>query len=117
MKIQINDHRKIFAVQEEFNKLFPHLKLEFLSKPSKVGNPASEKVMDESSKTLGACRVVHTKGELTLSHAMTVADLKETLRDTFGLSVRILRRLRDKWIQTTENENLSLDEQDKNETN
>lgn len=35
MKIAINDNRKIFAIQEEFNTAFPYLKLEFYSKPHK----------------------------------------------------------------------------------
>ena len=30
MKITLNDRRKIFAIQEEFNTIYPFLKLEFL---------------------------------------------------------------------------------------
>ncbi|MBI1767155.1 MAG: hypothetical protein HYR67_02130 [Bacteroidetes bacterium] len=112
MKIQINDHRKIFAVQEEFNKFLPHMRIDFLSKSSHLKSSASEKLMD-GSKTLGDCRVVHAKGDLTLLHSMTVADLKETLRDVYGLSVVVLRRSGTKWIETEENANFSLDEQDK----
>ena len=112
MKIQINDHRKIFAVQGEFNKLFPHVRIDFLSKSSNLKSSASEKIMN-SSKTLGDCRTVHAKGELTLLHSMTVADLKETLRDAYGLTVMVSRKSGTKWIETEENANLSLDEQDK----
>lgn len=108
MKIQINDHRKIFALQEEFNKFFPNLKIEFLSKPSKVGNPPSEKLV-KGAKTLGDCRVVHNKGELTLLPSTTVADLKQTLADTYGLSIVILRRSGHKWIET--NDKLTLETQ------
>jgi hypothetical protein len=102
MKIQINDHRKIFAIQEEFNKFYPNLKIEFLGKPSKVGNPPSEKQV-KGVKTLGDCRVVHNKGELTLSAAITISDLKQTLADSYGLSAVFFRRLGDKWIETTDN--------------
>ena|SRR5688572_26265943 len=101
MKIQINDHRKIFALQEEFSKFFPNLKIEFLGKPSKVGNPSSEKLV-KATKTLGDCRVVHNKGELTLSLATTISDLKQTLADTYGLTVVFLRRSGDQWIETTD---------------
>jgi len=113
MKIEINDHRKIFAVQEEFNKIFPHLRLAFLSKPSKVGEAASKKIMKERSKTLGDCRVVHTKGELTLSPSMTVADLQQSLSDNYGLSVLVYLRSGKDWIETTGNGKLSLADQDK----
>jgi hypothetical protein len=101
MKMQINDHRKIFAVQEEFNKFFPNLRVEFLGKPSKVGNPPSEKMV-KASKTLGDCRVVHNKGELTLSLSSTTAELKQTLADTYGLSAVFLQRSGDKWIETND---------------
>lgn len=116
MKIQINDHRKIFAIQEEFNKFFPHIKIEFFGKPSKVGNPASTKTVDRN-KTLGDCRAVHTKGELTLSSSMTVADLKQTLADTYGLTAAVLRKSGTTWIETPENGNLTLEEQNKNAEN
>lgn len=100
MKIDINDHRKIFAFQEEFNSLFPHMKVEFLSKPSRAASPASKKIM-KNSKTLGNCRLEHNKGQLTLLPAMTASDLMQTLRDTYGLSV------------IPENAAYSLDEHDK----
>ena len=113
MKITINDHRKIFAVQEQFTKLFPNLRIEFLSKPSKVGERASEKIMKERSKTLGDCRVVHTKGDLTLSPSMTVSDLQQSLTDNYGLSVLVFFKSGKDWVETTENGRLTLEDQDK----
>lgn len=110
MKIQINDHRKIFAIQEEFNKLFPRLKVEFRGKPNKVGSSPSEKIYS-SSKTLGDCRIKHTEGELTITPSMTAADLKQILGDKYGLSINLLRQSGSEWIETTNNNNLSLQEQ------
>ena len=112
MKIIINDHRKNFAVQEECNKLYPDLKIEFLSKPGKVGGAHSEKIIKETGKTLGECRVVHTKGELTLLHSMTVGDLNQALSDTYGLSAMILRKSGTQWIETKVNEQLGIEKQD-----
>ena len=53
MEITINDRRKIFAILEEFNTVFPYLRLEFFAKPSKLGGAVSNKVIKHSSKTLG----------------------------------------------------------------
>jgi hypothetical protein len=97
MKIQINDHRKLFAVQKEFSQFFPNWRLEFLAKPNKIGNAPSGKVVKEPSKRLGDCRVLHNKGELTLTAGMTVGDLTEDLASTYGLSVRLLRKKADGW--------------------
>jgi hypothetical protein len=112
MKISINDHRKIFAVQEEFSQMFPHLRLVFLSKPNKVGVASSKKMMIES-KTLGDCRVVHTKGDLTLSPSMTVADLQQSFSDNFGLSARVYLKSGNDWVETSSNGRLSIEDQDK----
>jgi hypothetical protein len=112
MKISINDHRKIFTVQEEFNQLFPHLRLSFLRKPNKASEASSRKIINAGGQTIGQCRVVHTKGELTVSPSMTVADLQESFRDNFGLSVLVFWRSVNDWVETTENGILSLREQD-----
>jgi hypothetical protein len=110
MKIQINDHRKIFTIQEEYSKLFPRLKIEFLGKPNKVGSSPSQKICS-ASKTLGDCRLKHTEGELTITPSMTVADLKQILGDKYGLSIIIFCQSGNEWIETTDNNKLSLQEQ------
>jgi hypothetical protein len=110
MKIEINDHRKIFAIQDEFSKLFPNLKIEFLGKPNKTGSPASTKIY-KSNKTIGDCRIKHTTGELTITPNMTAADLKQVLADKFGLSITVLRKTGPDWVETTDNNKLSLQEQ------
>jgi hypothetical protein len=63
MTIAINDRRKIYAIQEEFNTVFPYLKLEFLAKPSKPGGASSKKFMKHSSKTIGECRTISQQGK------------------------------------------------------
>ena len=110
MKTQINDHRKIYALQEEFTNLFPRLKIEFLSKPNKLGSSPSGKISG-ASKTLGDSRIKHTSGELTITPSMTSADLKQILGDKYGLSINILRQTGREWVEITNNGNLSLQEQ------
>jgi hypothetical protein len=110
MKIQINDHRKIFAIQEEFSKLFPRLKIEFLAKPNKTGGSPSNKISN-ASNTIGDSRIQHTTGELTITPSMTAADLKQILGDKYGLSIAIFRLSGTQWIETTHNNKLSLQEQ------
>ena len=113
MKIIINDHRKIFAIQKEFSELFPNLKIEFFTKPHKSGGASSKRIMKHPSKTLGESRVVHTKGMLTITPNMTVADLEQIFRDTYGLSVRLLRKSGKTWIETNATDGWALEEQNK----
>ena len=111
MEIIINDHRKIKAIQEEFNILFPYLKIEFFSKPHQKGGGSSKKLMKSNSKTLGECRVMHSKGHLSIVPSMTVADLEEMFRDRYGLAVQVFRKSGRSWLETTATDGWSLEKQ------
>ena len=111
MKITINDTRKIFAIQEEFNTAFPYLKLEFFAKPHKLGGASPKKLVKSNSKTLGECRTIHNKGHISITPKMTVADLEQRFADTYGLSVQIFRKSGKVWLETTVTDKWSLEEQ------
>ena len=111
MKIIINDHRKIFAIQKEFSELFPNLKIEFFSRPYRAGGASPKKLMKHPSKTLGECRIAHTKGMLSITPGMTVADLEENFRDIYGLSAQVFRRSGKTWLETTATDGWTLEEQ------
>ena len=113
MKILINDHRKLFAIQKEFREMFPYLKLEFFSKPNKVGAPSSLKKMKDPGNTIGQCRVIHNNGTLTITPAMTVADLENGFSDVFGLTVKVFRKSGKVWFNTSATVGLTLESQNK----
>lgn len=113
MKININDNRKIFTIQEEFNTLFPYLKIEFFSKPHKVGGASGKKLIKHNSKTLGECRTIHNNGEITITPSLTVSDLEQRFQDVYGLNVQIFRKSGKVWLETTVTDGWSLDEQNK----
>ena len=113
MKITINDRRKIFAIQEDFNKLFPCLKLEFLSKPHKTGGASAKKFVKHNSKTLGECRTIHNNGEITITPNMTVSELEQRFDDVYGLRVQVFRHSGKSWLETTITNGWTLEEQNK----
>ena len=113
MKIIINDHRKIFAIQNEFSEMFPYLKLEFFSKPHQAGGPSSKTLVHHPSKTIGQCRVIHNKGSLTITPLMRVADLEQNCNDVYGLSVQVFRKSGKVWLETTATDYWTLEEQNK----
>ncbi len=90
MQIEINNNRKVFTIQEEFNTLFPNLKIAFHEKPSKPGGIPSAKMV-KSSKSLSECRAVHNTGFITIVPAMTPDELKQVFRDIYQLSVKIYK--------------------------
>lgn len=111
MKITINDNRKIFAIQEEFNSAFPYLKLEFFAKPHTVGGGSAKKLIRHSSKTLGECRTVHNKGHITITPQMTVAELEQRFSDAYGLGVQVFRKSGKVWLETTVTDSWTLEQQ------
>lgn len=113
MKITINDHRKIFAIQEEFNTAFPNLKLEFYVKPHQSGGSSEKEFIKHSSKTLGECRTIHEDGNITITPNMTVMNLEENFRNIYGLGVQVLKKAGNAWIETTETSGLTLEEENK----
>lgn len=113
MQLVINDHRKIHAIQEEFNQLFPYLKIEFFSKDSGANSKYSEKVIKHPDKTLGECRLIHDKGSLTVTPQMTVAQLVQNFSDVYGLTVKIFRQSGKAWLETTVTDNWSLEDQNR----
>lgn len=112
MKIAINDHRKVFAVQEEFNAIFPNLKLEFHAKPHQSKGAADDEYCKHSAH-LSECRTVHQSGEITVTSHMTAANLKQNFRDIYGLSVEVFKKSGTSWIPTGGSAGLPLEELNK----
>lgn len=98
MKIEINDYRKVHAIQEEFSTLFPDLRIEFHGKPSKQGGAPSDKPKVSGSHSIGDCRTIHDSGTLTITPLMTIADLERSFSDVYGLSVEVMRKSGSSWI-------------------
>jgi len=92
MKITINNKRKIFAIQEEFSQMFPSLKIDFYAKPKKPGGVTSTKLVSRSSKTLEYCRTISREGTIEIQPSMMISNLKQNLRDIFGLSAEIFQQ-------------------------
>jgi len=111
MKIDINDKRKIFAIQEEFNTAFPYLKIEFFTKPHQSGGASPKHYMTSSSKTLGECRTVHNNGHISISPEMTVDELEQRFKDVYGLSIQVFRKSGKVWLETSITDGWTLEKQ------
>ncbi len=111
MTSTINNNRKIFSIQEEFNQEFPYLKLDFYAKSNRHGGPASEKIVEKSSKTIGDCRTNHENGIINISPNMTVAELEGMFNNMYGLKINISRKAGKSWIETNITNNWTLEKQ------
>ena|SRR6218665_104184 len=113
MKIIINDNRKIFTIQEEFNRVFPYLKLEFFSRVHKPQAGSPKRLIQENNKPLGECRNVHTSGKINITPQMTVSDLEQRFSEIYGLGVQVFRQSGKVWLETTITDAWTLEEQNR----
>ena len=110
MKIVINNHRRISAIQEEFSTLFPGLRIGFYAKPSHPGASPSTKLIMHSGKSIQDCRAISKDGEIELLPSMNVSDVKENFRDVYGLSIAIFHKGNNGSGETPVNDDSTFEE-------
>jgi hypothetical protein len=109
MKITIHDTRIVSEIQNEFNEMFPYLKLEFFTKMHEPGKPSHLKFRIPASSTIGESRSIHLDGSLTVTPQMTVNELEQQLGHLFGLGVQVFRKTGESWIETITSDAESLE--------
>jgi hypothetical protein len=111
MTIRITDKRRISAIQEEFSKMFPYLKIEFFSRLHKMDGASPKRMMKNPSKTIGECRTIHNDGEIIITPNMSVAELEKRFGNIYGLSIQVFRKSGDAWLETTVTDSWTLEKQ------
>jgi hypothetical protein len=113
MRLNIGSNRLISEVQEDFNKVFPYLKLEFFQHKIKLKEQPGfslNRVLS-SNKRIGDCQGKSMDGLLEINEGMKVSELEKSFRDQFGLYVRVFRHSGNLWLQTTMTNNWTLQKQ------
>jgi hypothetical protein len=114
MKIHISDKRKISAVQEEFNRAFPFLRIEFFNVAPKPGKGVAKKHMIiPDHRTVGECRRIHKSSSIDITPRMKVNQLEKIFLAEYGLSVQVFRKSGKVWLETTMTNDWTLAEQNK----
>ena len=110
MNLHIAPNRLISEIQEEFNKFFPFLKLEFFNnKLSKTG--FSAKQILPHTKKIGDSQVVISDGNIEIDEKMKVNELEKILKDQFSLAAQVFRKSGNLWLETTMTDNWTLHQQ------
>lgn len=113
MILAIDNNKKIKEVQEEFNKLFPYLKLEFFTKKHRMGEATAKKYMKQviNKKLADFISTSNDNNLLEISPQMSVAFLEELFKTIYGLNVQVFRKSGKVWLETTFTDGWSLEEQ------
>lgn len=108
MEIYISEDATIATLQHEFREAYPYLKLECYRQPHKEGEASTMADKLPSATPIEEIRMVHNFGWLDISHHRTAAAVEHDFFHKYGLSVQILRKSGDLWLQTTATDNWTL---------
>jgi ABC-type multidrug transport system ATPase subunit len=108
MKIKIEDTKTIKSIQNEFNVLFPYLKLEVFSRYPQPGGGTAKRFLMEKQKNIYECRAVHVNGEIEIIPEMTVRELEKTFSNVYGLSIQVFRKSGMVWLETIQTDHWTL---------
>lgn len=110
-KITVDDNHKISVLQQEFNSIFPYLKIEFFSSANKQGEFMINKFTYENDRLLSGYRNKHNTEQIIITPETTVATLEKKFNEIYGLGTQILRKSGKIWLETTVTDTWTLEEQ------
>jgi hypothetical protein len=108
MKIVIDNQQPVSLIREQFNRLFPYLKLEFYPKQQAQEQTAVPNGKEPWNKKIGELRQRENTGAIDVLPGMTVLELKHLFAAHYGLDVQVLRRFGRTWLETGKNDNHTL---------
>src|SRR5438552_4129320 len=102
---------KISIIQDQFNKYFPFLKIEFFRQApvSGMGNSKNKMITDD----LRMEQIVGFKeeGKIKLTNNMIVSSLEKFFETQCGLFIQVFRKSGKVWLETTATDNWTLQQQ------
>lgn len=109
MTIQLLKSRLIGDVQQDFNELYPFLRIDFYRNVmGRLGSSVKQKL----NKTLRLSAAGNLQeGDIEINDAMTVGQLEKTFREQFGINVQVSRKSGPVWLETTVTDKWTLKQQ------
>lgn len=110
MKIIITSEKLIKDIQDEFNMVFPFLRIEFFMK----SNRKSKETVDKISNllTIGNAYKIKEPKKIEISPFMTVKDLGKDFEKQFGTTIQLYRKLGNLWLEITFTDTWTMKQQD-----
>jgi len=111
MTIQIEKSKQLKTIQQEFQHLFPQLKIEFYKTAHHQGEGSSNNGMLDTHLTFGELSAAGSEGILEIEPVMKVSALEQAFETSFGLHVQVFRKSGNVWLQTVKTDTWTLGQQ------
>ena len=110
MLLEINDQKSLQALQQEFSRHYPFLKIMFFDKPHGALETSGDKRRLSARLLVGDVRSRHHNGTLEINPLHTAWHIEKLFKDRYGLYMQVYRRNEKGWIQTSGSDFLTLRE-------
>jgi hypothetical protein len=110
MILYIHQENQIRNIQNEFNEVYPFLKIEFFKNSSK------KKPLQKSEKINAGEKVklvvnLNGSNKIDIGKQRTVAQLEEDFKELLGLNALVYRKSGNLWIETSLTDDWTLEQQ------
>src|SRR4030095_3646432 len=103
--------KSIGELKEEFNRMFPFLRLEIFKTEHAGSYHKTKREPLASSMLLSSLLTEKSDDSIEIIPEMKVKDLERSLQDKFGVQVEVFRRSGNSWLQTTMTDDWTLEKQ------
>lgn len=110
MHIAIHDKISIREIRFVFSNHYPYLDIAFYRLPHEKYASSSTEDSYPADTLIGEIKKTHVSGLIDIQPMEKVADLEREFLDRFGLSVQVLCKEQDVFIQTTGQDDFTLKE-------
>ncbi len=107
----IKDSKTIKEIQQEFNKKFPFLKIEFYKEAHSAKEGSPDSVKWDSENTIETIREIHNSGNFSIQQDQKISTLEASFLEEYGLNAQVFYKSGDLWLQTTATDEWTLKEQ------
>lgn len=111
MKLQIKPSDTIQIIQEKFQAVFSHLKIEFYTHAHHTSEGSAKNEQYLHNITLKEIIKSDLAIEIDIDATMSTAAFEQYFLETYQISIQVMRKQRGTWLQTTKSDSLSLEAQ------
>ena len=108
--MKINDQLTLSDIQENFNKTFPFLDIDFF-KGSHKNHLLTVNHLPDKTRKIGDYRLHKNEKTITIHSDMSVKELSELFDEIYGLDAKVFRKSGKAWLETVLTEDWTLNEQ------
>ena len=111
MILKIDDKTKISMIQQEFNALFPYLRIDFFKLSRAMDQSSFKKNILNPDLIFNQFRNQTINGNVELDENMKVSDLENSFQTLFDVSAQVFRKSAGSWIETSVTDGWTLKQQ------